>query len=102
MPGYGYTAGLDSDNDGPTALEPHDDPEPLEVVDVGLRSQQADSGPVAESGSRGEARVDLGGQLAPIRSCLVGVAQRGSGFGPVAVTSRCGIQSSTWWNPSSN
>ena len=26
---------------------------------------------------------------------------RGSGFGPVAVTSRCGTQSSTWRNPSS-
>ena len=25
---------------------------------------------------------------------------RGRGFGPVAVTSRCGTQSSTWWNPS--
>ena len=26
-------------------------------------------------------------------------AQRGSGWGPVAVTSRWGTQSSTWWNP---
>jgi hypothetical protein len=39
---------------------------------------------------------------AAIRGSLVGVAQRGRGFGPVAVTSRCGTQSSTWWNPSSN
>ncbi len=29
-----------------------------------------------------------------------GVAQRGRGLGPVAVTSRCGTQSSTWWTPS--
>ena len=28
------------------------------------------------------------------------VVQRGRGFGPVAVTSRCGTQSSTWWKPS--
>ena len=27
-------------------------------------------------------------------------AHRGSGFGPVAVTSRCGTQSSTWTKPS--
>ena len=30
------------------------------------------------------------------------IGHRGSGFGPVAVTSRWGTQSSTWWNPSSN
>ena len=28
--------------------------------------------------------------------------QRGSGFGPVPVTRRCGTQSSTWWKPSPN
>src|SRR5437667_1313606 len=29
-----------------------------------------------------------------------GVAHRGTGFGPVAVTRRCGTQSSTWTKPS--
>ena len=28
------------------------------------------------------------------------LVHRGRGFGPVAVTSRCGTQSSTWWMPS--
>ena len=30
----------------------------------------------------------------------LGFDQRGSGFGPVAVTRRWGTQSSTWWKPS--
>ena len=34
-----------------------------------------------------------------IRRCTA--HQRGSGFGPVAVTSRCGTQSSTWTKPRS-
>jgi hypothetical protein len=28
------------------------------------------------------------------------LVHRGRGFGPVAVTRRCGTQSSTWWTPS--
>ena len=40
--------------------------------------------------------------LAQRRSCgpAVALRHRGSGFGPVAVTSRCGTQSSTWLKPS--
>ncbi len=30
------------------------------------------------------------------------IRYRGRGFGPVAVTSRCGTQPSTWWNPALN
>lgn len=41
-------------------------------------------------------------QAGPAAAHVPGVAvpYRGSGSGPVAVTRRCGTQSSTWWKPS--
>ena len=41
---------------------------------------------------------DLGVQ--ELRDGRRSFGHRGSGFGPVAVTSRCGTQSSTWTKPS--
>ena len=53
--------------------------------------------------------LDASRRLDDVVSDLIAIASvepgsgsdhRGSGFGPVAVTSRCGTQSSTWWKPS--
>ena len=42
---------------------------------------------------------DASAEVQELRDGRRSFGQRGSGFGPVAVTSRCGTQSSTWWKP---
>jgi len=43
---------------------------------------------------------DSSAEVQDLRDGRRSFGHRGSGFGPVAVTSRCGTQSSTWLKPS--
>jgi hypothetical protein len=56
--------------------------------------------PGADATGRPGHQRDASAEVQELRDGRRSFGHRGSGFGPVAVTSRCGTQSSTWTKPS--
>jgi hypothetical protein len=68
--------------------------------DTGAGLPTAPGDPGADATGRPGHQRDASAEVQELRDGRRSFGHRGSGFGPVAVTSRCGTQSSTWLKPS--
>jgi hypothetical protein len=68
--------------------------------DRGAGLPEAPGDPGADAPGRSGHQPDASAEVQEFRGGRCSFGHRGSGFGPVAVTSCCGTQSSTWLKPS--